>query len=190
MRRPDRDGPGRDVRDREPSRSDARTHRVGRTEQGATIAPSSRFSMNRSSVPSVPRRWSTEIEGYRWIPRMADKARMRDAGTMGDYLMGQSPVDKSLLRVLGLNTDAWVELVRGTSDDAEVLARLRARGLDEARLRRWSETFPTRFKALIPLWDLDEGHVAPTPLQRVALAVLQPAVGPLMALYRRISPAP
>ncbi|GAC1404604.1 MAG: hypothetical protein NVSMB59_24150 [Vulcanimicrobiaceae bacterium] len=80
--------------------------------------------------------------------------------------------------------------MRAAADDAAVLAALRASGWDEARVRRWSERFPATYRAYIPLWDLDEGHVRPSALQALGLAVFRPLASPAMALVRRIRRAP
>jgi uncharacterized protein DUF5069 len=143
----------------------------------------------RSGPP--PRRWSVEVDGIRWIPRMSDKARMLTGGIIGNYLMGQSPVDKALLARLGMNTEEWVALVtKNGPDDMAVLQALRARGFDEDRVRRWSADFETTYKSLIPIWDLDEGYRAPTAMQKPLLAFLKAFEAPLMSMYRKISPAP
>lgn len=147
--------------------------------------------MTTSPTPSaIPRRWSVEIDGIRWLPRMIDKARMSAAGALGTYLMGHSPVDKALLDRLGIGTGAFVDLVRAAPDDASVLAALRARAFDEPRVRRWSERFPVTYKRFIVLWDLDEGYRTPTALQRVGIAMFRPVEAAAMALVRTIRRAP
>jgi hypothetical protein len=138
----------------------------------------------------VPRRWTTEVDGIRWLPRMRDKARMSADGTLGSYLMGHSPVDKAALGILGMTTDEFVSLANAQPDDASLLAALRARGMDEDRLRRWSAKFPQTYSSFIPLWDLDEGYLAPNAVQRALIALFKPVERPVMALYRKISPAP
>jgi hypothetical protein len=137
-----------------------------------------------------PRRWTVEVDGIRWIPRMADKARMSAYGTLGAYLMGHSPVDKALLRRLGLTTEEFTQIVAANPDDTSLLAALRAHGFDEDRVRRWSANFTTTYAAYIPLWDIDEGYRKPSPLLVPLVAFMKVAEGPVMALFRRISPAP
>ncbi|GAC1570885.1 MAG: hypothetical protein NVS3B7_00300 [Candidatus Elarobacter sp.] len=138
----------------------------------------------------VPRRWSDDVDGIRWLPRLIDKARMRERGELGSYLLGHSPVDHAFLTRAGRTTEQFAALVRAAADDAAVLAALRASGWDEARVRRWSERFPATYRAYIPLWDLDEGHVRPSALQALGLAVFRPLASPAMALVRRIRRAP
>jgi hypothetical protein len=138
----------------------------------------------------VPRRWNVEVDGIRWLPRMSDKARMSANGTLGAYLIGHSPVDRSLLQRLGLTTAEFVRIVAASPDDAALLAALRARGMDEAAIRLWSDEFERRFGALIPLWDLDEGYKQPSALQKPLLALLRRVEHPLMAAYRRLTTQP
>jgi uncharacterized protein DUF5069 len=139
---------------------------------------------------NVPRRWNTEIDGIRWLPRLIDKARMSHRGELGSYLLGHSPVDHALLTRIGLTTEEFSEIVRHAPDDAGVLAAVRARGLDEARVRRWSERFTSTYRTYIKLWDLDEGYVRPTGLQAVGLALFKPLEGGAMSLLRRVRRAP
>jgi hypothetical protein len=121
---------------------------------------------------------------------MADKARMSANGTLGAYLMGHSPVDKALLIRLGMTTEEFVELANAQGDDASLLAALRARDFDEARVRRWSREFTKRYGALIPMWDVDEGYKPATALQRPFVALIKIIEAPAMSLFRRISSAP
>ena len=139
--------------------------------------------------PSVPRRWNTELDGIRWLPRMIDKARMNERGELGSYLLGHSPVDHALLTRLGLTTDEFSGIVRRAPDDGAVLEAVRARW-DEARVRRWSARFTSTYRIYIPLWDIDEGYVKPSPLQALGLAVYGPLEGVTSALVRRMRRAP
>jgi len=145
--------------------------------------------MNRSRGP-IPRRWSVETDGIRWLPRMIDKARMRGDGQLGNYLLGHSPVDKALLTRLNVTTEEFAAIVSRSPDDAAVVAALRARGFDEARVRRWSDRFPSTYRTYIRLWDVDEGYVRPTPLEAAGLAVFRSAEGFLMSALRRVRRAP
>lgn len=142
------------------------------------------------ATPGIPRRWTVEVDGIRWLPRMIDKARMREGGTLGAYLMGHSPVDRALLYRLGLTTDEFVAIVNAAPDDAGVLAALRARGFDEERVRRWSAAFPSLYRALIPVWDLDEGYAPSTPLTRALAAFMRAVERPVMDAFRLVSKAP
>ncbi|MBV8530410.1 MAG: DUF5069 domain-containing protein [Candidatus Eremiobacteraeota bacterium] len=138
----------------------------------------------------MPPRWNVEVDGIRWLPRMIEKARMRERGTLGAYLIGHSPVDAALLKRLNITTAAFVELVREQPDDIRVLVALRARRFDEAAVRRWSDTFPRRYALYITLWDLDEGYTLPKRWQRPLIACFHRVEGPVMQVFRRILRAP
>lgn len=139
---------------------------------------------------ALPRRWSVELDGIRWLPRMIDKARMHRSGRLGSYLLGHSPVDKALLVRLGLTTEEFAEIVHRSADDAAVAAELRARGYDEARVQRWSQRFPQTYRIYIRIWDVDEGYVRPSPLAAMGLAAFRPIEGAVMSIVRRVRRAP
>ncbi len=104
-------------------------------------------------------------------------------------MLGHSPVDHALLTRLNLTTEQFAAIVRQAPDDGAVLAAVRA-GWDEARVRRWSERFPSTYRLYIALWDLDEGHVRPNRWQALGLALFRPLEGVAMALVRRVRRAP
>lgn len=107
-----------------------------------------------------PRRWSDELGGIRWLPRIIDKARAAINGTLGDYLYGQSPMDRRMLRALGLKYKDFTRVVRDAGDDDErVLTLLEERvpeGVEVAR--RWSEGLARRNKLFLFLLDIDDGY--------------------------------
>ena len=139
---------------------------------------------------TVPRRWSTELDGVRWLPRLIDKARMNQRGELGNYLLGHSPVDHALLTRMRLTTEQFSEIVRQAPDDQAVLDAVRAHGWDEARVRRWSDRFPSTYRTYIMLWDVDEGYVRPTGVQALGFALFRPLEGAAMSLLRRVRKAP
>ncbi len=107
-----------------------------------------------------PRRWSEELGGIRWLPRIIDKARAAMNGTLGDYLYGQSPMDRGLLLALGVTYKEFTAIVRRSDgDDEKVLESLQARSSDGMELaRRWSERLPRRHRAFLFSIDLDDGY--------------------------------
>jgi hypothetical protein len=106
-----------------------------------------------------PRRWNETVEGIYWLPRLIDKARAAMAGTLGDYLYGQSPMDRGLLAVLGLSHRQFAELVREAPDDMAVLAALAQRDPDAiARARAWSDPLPREHKLFFWFIDIDDGY--------------------------------
>jgi uncharacterized protein DUF5069 len=169
----------------ESSTADVFARRRGRSGDGAG------WKKARSMASTtVPRRWNTEIDGIRWLPRLIDKARMQHRGELGHYLLGHSPVDHALLTRMKVTTEEFSEIVRHAPDDAAVLTAIRARGFDEARVRRWSERFPSTYRTYIVLWDLDEGYVRPNGFQAAGLALFKPVEGAAMSLLRRVRRAP
>jgi hypothetical protein len=106
-----------------------------------------------------PRRWSEQLAGIYWLPRLIDKARAAAAGSLGDYFFGQSPMDHSLLRVLGLGHRAFLALVEGAADDRGVVAELAARdpGAIE-RARVWSASLERKHRLFLWFLDVDDGY--------------------------------
>jgi hypothetical protein len=68
------------------------------------------------------------LGGYAWLPRMIDKARAAQAGTLGDYVH-PCPVDRACLERLGLDARAFGAVVARSDDDADLLAGLRELGV-------------------------------------------------------------
>lgn len=108
---------------------------------------------------SPPRRWSESLGQIRWLPRLIDKTRAALAGHLGDYLFGQSPMDRRFLTVLGIDHHQFARIVRDSLDDADVLAALQALRPEGVRaLRAWSERLPRRRVELFFI-DLDDGYL-------------------------------
>ncbi|HEY8313415.1 MAG TPA: DUF5069 domain-containing protein [Candidatus Baltobacteraceae bacterium] len=107
-----------------------------------------------------PRRWTEELGKIRWLPRLIDKTAAALAGTLGDYLYGQSPVDRGLLRAFGLRYGEFTKIVAGADDDAAVLEALQARvpaGVERARA--WSAALPRTHGLFLFVLDLDDGYL-------------------------------
>ncbi len=116
------------------------------------------------SVPDLrrrpPRRWSESLGQIRWLPRLIDKTRAALCGNLGDYLFGQSPLDRELLRSLGLRHREFARIVRDAPDDGDVLAALQARSPEGVRAARaWSDTLTRRHWFYLFLIDLDDGYL-------------------------------
>lgn len=107
-----------------------------------------------------PRRWTEELGGIRWLPRLIDKTRAALAGTLGDYLYGQSPVDRGLLRALGLRYRDFTAVVREAASDDAVLRELE-RSVPAGLLaaRRWSRALRRTHWAFLFVIDLDDGYL-------------------------------
>lgn len=110
-----------------------------------------------------PRRWSDELDGTRWLPRLIDKARAAQAGSLGTYLYGQSPVDADCLSALGMGHSRFAAIVAAAPDDQGVIAALRERDASAfERAQAWSRTDLTRkWGWLMHVLDIDDGYVTP-----------------------------
>jgi hypothetical protein len=136
-----------------------------------------------------PPRWSDAVDGIVWLPRLATKVRAHVAGTLGTYLLGQSPVDDEFLRAAQLSYADFIAIVRAAADDAAVLAAVAAKspGAIE-RLKLWSLEMPVRRRVHMWVLDLDDGYNRPA-LLAVPLAVVNAAIlAPLVALLRKARP--
>lgn len=138
----------------------------------------------------VPRRWSDTLDGIAWLPRLIDKARMAQSGALGAYLFGHSPFDAALLKRLGTTTEEFGAIVASATSDAAVLAALRSRGFDEARLALWSARLPYTARFYTLIWDVDDGYVNPNLAGRAALAIWRAVERPVMGAVRLIRKRP
>lgn len=133
-----------------------------------------------------PRRWNAAIDEIIWLPRLIDKARAAAAGTLGSYLYGQSPMDRMLLRELGLGYRAFFEIVTAAPDDAAVIAAIGARDAQALdRARAWSRTAPARYRLWYLGVDIDDGYVGASWLRPAVNTV----INPLMWIVKRIWPS-
>jgi hypothetical protein len=135
-----------------------------------------------------PPRWSDVVEGIVWLPRLAAKVRAYDAGTLGTYLLGQSPVDDEFLRIAQLSYANFIAIVRASSDDAAVLAEIAAKSpgaLD--RLRLWSLEMPVRRRTFLRLLDIDDGYERPDWLN-APVAVANAVLAPFVGVLRKVRP--
>ena len=124
-----------------------------------------------------PRRWNETIDGVPWLPRLIDKTRAALNGTLGAYLYGQSPVDRSLLRVLGLGYRSLAEIVAAAPDDAAVIAAIAERDPQAlARARVWGAGLGRRHRWFLTLLDIDDGYSPHLRLLRPAITACANAV--------------
>jgi hypothetical protein len=135
----------------------------------------------------APRRWNDRVDGILWLGRTIDKGRAFEAGTLGLYIFGQSPVDNELLAAARLDYPALREIVRAAPDDAAVVAAIERRSPGAiARMQAWRPSLFSR--AIFALTDADEGHTGgPTRLVRFVPQSTYKLIG---AVMRRFSPFP
>lgn len=78
-----------------------------------------------------PRPMDEELAGYAWLPRLIDKGRAFDAGTLGTYYH-PCPVDRRALALLGVSAEHFREIARSAVTAADVLAGLERAGARSA----------------------------------------------------------
>ena len=72
------------------------------------------------------------LDGYAWLPRLIDKARLARAGELGD-VVHPCPVDRRCMGLLGIDVGTLHAIVDREPTDAGVLAALRRHGIPPAR---------------------------------------------------------
>jgi hypothetical protein len=114
--------------------------------------------------------------------------RAHDAGTLGSYLLGQSPVDDEFLKTAQLQYADFIAIVRASADNEAVLAAVGAAspGAIE-RLRLWSMEMPVRRGIMLRLLDLDDGYDRPAWLN-APIALGNMVLTPLIGLARKVRP--
>jgi len=146
------------------------------------------MSQNPDLRVDPPRRWSVELDGVAWLPRLIDKARAASNGTLGGYLYGQSPTDSGLLKTLGIGYRSFAELAARAPDDAAVAAALLARDPESIdRARAWSDDLRRNHKAFLWAMDLDDGYHPGTAWAKRPVNALTNA---FTALVKRVVPGP
>jgi hypothetical protein len=74
-----------------------------------------------------PEPMDAKLAGYPWLPRMIDKARASQAGTLGTYYRYPCPIDAACLDLLGIDADTFREIANH-ADDPAVIDHLAAIG--------------------------------------------------------------
>jgi hypothetical protein len=136
----------------------------------------------------APPRWNEAIDGVIWLPRLVAKVRAHDAGTLGTYLLGQSPTDDEFLHAAQLDYAGFIAIVRTSDCNAAVLTAIDAVSPGSAdRLKLWSLEMPVRRRTSMRLLDIDDGYDRPVWLNAIH-KVLSPLTVPLIALLRILRP--
>ena len=107
----------------------------------------------------APRRWTETLDGINWLPRLIDKARAAHAGSLGAYLYGQSPIDRSFLHTIGISHASFARIVKEAPDDTAVVWALAAhdpQSLDRARA--WSTRLKHQQRLFLFVLDVDDGY--------------------------------
>jgi len=127
-------------------------------------------------------------DGVVWLARFAAKVRAHDAGTLGMYLLGQSPVDDEFLAAARIDYRTFIEIVRAAPDAPAVLSEIERRvpGATE-RLRLWSAEMPVRRRLHMHVLDLDDGVGRPD-WMTLPHRAFNAAFVPLVAVLRALRP--
>ncbi len=105
-----------------------------------------------------PRRWSDTLAGMIWLPRLIDKIRAFQGGTLGTYAY-PSALDQSFMRRFRF-TPAFIErVVRETaSDDAiGIVIRQHLQLTDEEVASRCT-VFRKKYRVAFSVLDRDDGY--------------------------------
>jgi len=134
-----------------------------------------------------PRRWNVRVDGIPWLPRLIDKARAAVAGTLGSYLFGQSPMDRSCLRQFRISHREFARIAAQNESDEAVLAALVARDPESrARIQKWTNGFERRHGWFLFVLDVDDGYLGG--MWRVVKRIVTPGADALTWTIKRIWP--
>jgi hypothetical protein len=81
-----------------------------------------------------PRSPLEELDGVLWLPRLIDKVRALQAGTLGDYTPYPCGGDRNFLAVVGVDADQLKAVIDSGAGDTEIAGWVKAHaapGLDE-----------------------------------------------------------
>jgi hypothetical protein len=84
------------------------------------------YPMNEARILDFkPRARGMIIGDIPWLARIADKARAKMAGRIGDYIY-PCPADQRFLQDVELSAEAFTDLVASCADDQELIDKMRA----------------------------------------------------------------
>jgi hypothetical protein len=103
----------------------------------------------------IPRDGRFQLAGVPWLARMIDKGRASLSGTLGEYEFPCS-MDESLLKFLGLDAGAFLDLLKSCQGDKELLEVLGLSGRDPVEKIPWSDVFLIRYSRLLDAQEKEE----------------------------------
>ena len=104
-----------------------------------------------------PRSGLFRIEGIPWLARMIDKGRASLSGTLGEYAY-PCAMDDELLKFLGLDSGVFLDLLRITDDEQELVSSLGISLRTAAERSIWSDVFMIRYARLLEELEREEGR--------------------------------
>lgn len=92
----------------------------------------------RDLSSEVPRSGRERLGQFAWLGRMTDKARARQAGTLGEYV-SLCPLDRGFLQRSAVAEDSFLELIRAGSTDDEIASYFdrHVSPIDRDRANHW-----------------------------------------------------
>jgi hypothetical protein len=67
---------------------------------------------------------AAKLAGYAWLPRMIDKARASQAGTLGAYYRYPCPIDAACLDLLGIDANTFRVIAHDATTDQHMVDTL------------------------------------------------------------------
>ncbi len=105
-----------------------------------------------------PRRSRERLAGYVWLPRLIDKVRAFQAGTLGAYAY-PSVTDRAFMKTFRLTPALIEQTVRASADDTAIADQLRqSSGLTQNTIDAKSRAFERRYRLVFALLDHDDGY--------------------------------
>lgn len=84
-----------------------------------------------------PRGRDVVIGGVPWLARVADKARAKADGTIGEYIY-PCPIDQRFLKEAGISPEDFIEIATSAQNDDELVAAF----LEKSQRKDWSSFQP------------------------------------------------
>ena len=107
-----------------------------------------------------PRRWSDALGGMIWLPRLLDKFRAYQAGTLGAYAY-PSALDQSFMRRFKLSPALFELLVREAGTDDAIAAAIRRHiNLSDQDIAARCDEFRKKYRFAFAVLDRDDGYVS------------------------------
>jgi hypothetical protein len=102
-----------------------------------TERPQSPHPAAKDLTQEDPEPMDAKLAGFPWLPRMIDKARASQAGTLGTYYRYPCPIDAACLELLGIDDATFREIATRAIDDHAIVSELATVGAAMDRLVRF-----------------------------------------------------
>ena len=109
-----------------------------------TEHPNSSHSAAKDLAHEDPAPMDDKLASYPWLPRMIDKARASQAGTLGTYYRYPCPIEHACLDLLGIDADTFRAIASRVDGGQAVLDALASVGASAQRLLQFD---PVQFNA-------------------------------------------